>query len=735
MGSTWNEINKKIDEYVGKNDLMFAIDCAKQAVIEAEKDFGKNHFNSGISHFVLGTLYAQTKQTKAAQGHLLKAWNIHKKLSSEDALAFAACDLQYILNLYTATKQQQKAEDLLLDAIGVWEKSIPQRSENYYCVLIALSNEYSRKGDFDKAEKLLVSKLNTIGGLHGRESSLYGRILGNLGSLYFLCRLQTQAISILEEAISILQKLGLEFSPEYITFESTIYALYLVEGNSDRAGEVYQRLLNRMGDSLDINKVGALNKMSQVLWDVGDYGKAQPLLEKLVAFYRAEIQKDHPDDIPVNRFAALDLDTFGKNKLTSAHHPYIEAMKRLANLHIILGEYQSAAFLYTKIWKMSRTIHGLKDLKSTFYMMGEVGESLFGKRPYNPAWKSDPDILNYLESLVTAARLFFTIGDYSSFEEVVTPAFTLSERMLGKQHPITLQALIVYAQKKKLIGNPKAAFDCYQECVQTSLTVLGYKSPIHREALSGLAALFEANGLADQALELYKLLLANLDENNPLDIFIIFNLNISIAKIYAISGDKTKAIRCLIKSVSLFDKLLSYIMAYGYNQRLEEYITSYQSLYHMLFSLFVGNQFVLSEFIEPVYCVLLKRKAVILEWAVQKRIHIQRSADPVQAELFSRLKKLQMDFASQLNRSRFFPLLADERKYQANEEVTLNHCANEIRELEKALVARLPHYATSSGIRQISLEEITSKLPDGCVLIDYVHYESFEAATQDARQV
>jgi CHAT domain-containing protein/tetratricopeptide (TPR) repeat protein len=729
MDSTWIELNKKISASVGKNDLMSAIDYARQAIKRTKKVFGRKHYNSGISHFVLGTLYAETKQTRPAQQYLLKAWNIHKKITSEQGLAHAAVDLQNLLNLYAASKQQQKVEDLLRDAIGLWEKLIPQANEYYYLALIALGNEYSRKGAFDKAEKLLISKLNRIGGLQGCENSLYGHILGKLGSLYLTCRRPTQAIDYLEKAITILQKLDIGSSRECIDFECALFQLYTVEGVSDRARETYQRILNWAGGSPEMSKVEVLDKLSKILWDAGDYGKAQALLEKIVDFYKGEIQKEHEDDIPVNQFAALELET---NRLTSAHRPYIESLRWLANLHIILGEYQSAAYLYTKIWKMSRTIHGLKGLDPAFYMMGQAGEMLFGKRPYNPAWKTDPDILNYLESLATAARLFFTIGDYGSFWEVAMAAFTFSKAMLDKQHPIYLQSLIVYAHMEKIFGKLNGAFVHYQECTLSSLAVLGYKSPIFREAAIGLASIFEARRIADPALELYQQLLTTFDENNPQDTFIAYSLNISIAKVYAISGKKTEAVRSLLKSVALFDELLSHIMAYGYNQRLEEYIASYQSLYHMLFSLFIENQPKLSEFIEPVYGVLLKRKAVIVEWTVRKRIHIQKGEDPVQAELFSRLKKLQEDFASQLNRSRFFPLSADMRQCHANEEDTLKHSAKEIRELEKSIADRLPQYATSSGIRQISLDEIISKLPDGYVLIDYVHYKSFKSAAAEA---
>ena len=100
------------------------------------------------------------------------------------------------------------------------------------------------------------------------------------------------------------------------------------------------------------------------------------------------------------------------------------------------------------------------------------------------------------------------------------------------------------------------------------------------------------------------------------------------------------------------------------------------------------------------------------------------------AELFARLSKLQEDFASQLNRSRFFPLAAGQREYQADEEYTLNHCAQEIRDIEKSLAARLPQYAITSGIRQISIHEIISKIPDGYVLIDYVYYKTFDTAAK-----
>lgn len=96
--------------------------------------------------------------------------------------------------------------------------------------------------------------------------------------------------------------------------------------------------------------------------------------------------------------------------------------------------------------------------------------------------------------------------------------------------------------------------------------------------------------------------------------------------------------------------------------------------------------------------------------------------------MFSQLHQLQEQFAAELNKSRFFPLLADVREYQAGEDYALSRSAKGIRELEKSLVARLPQYATSTSIRQVSLEEIIAKLPEGYVLVDYVQYNPFETA-------
>jgi CHAT domain-containing protein/tetratricopeptide (TPR) repeat protein len=725
----WLEINRKLDECIGKDDLKSAIVYAKQALQEAQRFFGKDHDKTGISHYVLGTLYVKTGQDELAQGHLHQAWKIHKGFSTDEGWTLAPSTFQTLLDFHSINKQQNTIEELLLDGIDAWERTLSQRSDIYYNILKALIKEYAHKSAHAKAEKLLVSKIELVANNYGCQNSLYGYLLGSLGLLYFSWRRPIQALAKLEEGIASLEELGIDSSADYGSFVSTLFYLYTAKGETARAGEIYCRVLDRAGSSPDIKYAEVFRNISQILWEVGDFGKAQPLLESLVEIYRAEIQKDHPDDIQVNQFAALFLET---NKLTSAHRPYIEAMKGLANLYIILGEYQSAACLYSKIWKISRTISGLKSPNLSIYMMGDVGAANFGKRPYNPAWKTDPDVLNYLESLGTAARLFFAIGDYASHMEVLVAAFTGSESVLGKQHPYYLQSLNAYAQREMACGESNSAFNHYRECVQTSLAVLGHKSPVLREALFGLAALYKANGKADEALAMYHQILTTFDKKNPLDTFGAFQLNLAIAEIYASSEKKTEAIRCLLESVSLFDNLLCNIMTYGYNQRLEEYFASYQSVYHMLFSLFVEHHHDLSEFIEPIYSVLLKRKAVILEWAVQKKIHLQKSRDPALAELFSRLSKLQEDFASQLNRSRFFPLAAGQREYQASEECILYGCAREIRDLEKSLAARLPQYVITSGIRQISLPEIISNIPDGYVLIDYVYYKTFDFTSRYA---
>lgn len=723
----WIEINRKLNKCIGEDDLECAIIYARHALREAQRFFGKDHDKTGISHYALGTLYVRTGESLLAQEHLQQAWKIHKNFSSDEGQKLAPATFQTLMDVYSTNKQQDKTECLLLEGIDTWGKTLNQQSDIYYNCIKALRKEFECRGAYAKAEKLLISELKNIGNIYGSEKKIYGYLLGNLGLLYFTWGRPTQAIESLEKSLDILEKLGQFSTREYSSSLSALIHLYTTTGEPARAEKIYNGVLLRVGSAIDPANIDMLMKISQALWEVGEYGKAQPLLEQLVEIYRAETNKDHPDDITLSIVAAVSL---GTKKLTSAHRPYIEAMRRLANLHIILGEYQSAAYLYTTIWRMSRTISGLKSLDLALYMMGNKGSALFGKRPYNPAWRTDPDILSYIESLGTAARLFLAIGDLSSHSEVIQSAYSFSQSILGKQHPLYLQSLNAYAQMEISFGKPKAAFEHYRECQETCLTVFGKKgnkSPIFQEAVMGMAGVFEAEGMADQALKQYQKILSTFDQNNPLDTLSIYTINISIARIHANSKNNTEAIGYLLKSVSLFDTLLSHIMAYGYNQRLEEYINYHQSLYHMLFSLFVGNQHELSDFIDGVYGVLLKRKAAIQEWAVQKKIHIERSKDPIQGELFSRLKKLQEDFASQLNRSRFFPLSADMGEYQANESDILKRCAREIRKLEKTLSALLPRYATASGIHQISIENIIPKLPDGYVLIDYVYYKSFEA--------
>nr|WP_319494089.1 CHAT domain-containing protein [uncultured Desulfobacter sp.] len=723
--SIWLDINKKMDECIGQNDLKSAIHLGQHALRQARKTFGQGHDRTGITHFVLGTLYVKTGLSTLARDHFQQAWNIHKKCSTDEGRKFASTTFQTLLKFYSTNKQHKRVEKLLYEGLAAWEKYLRNQSNFYFAIINTLVQEYVRTGAHAKAERLLVSKLKQVLRLYGRNTAIYGYMLGNLGMLYSSQNQPGPAITSLFECLEILQELENTSTKEYASFVYTLFQLYTATGEPDRAEKIYQDALML---SMNLKHAHLFQNFSQTLWDMGEYGKAQPFLEKLVDIFRGEINKDHPDDIPVNSIAAMDLET---NKISPAHGPYVAAMKRLANLHIVLGEYQWAASLYTKIWKMSRCFQGLKNPGVSFSMMGEVGEKLIGKQPDNPALKSNPDILNYLESLGTAARLFFTIGDYSSCMEVAGAAYTGSEAILGKEHPLYLQSLVAYAQMETAIGESQSAIGHFQQCIKTSISVLGDHSPIFRDAVQGLARVLEDSGLIEKALKAYQLILATLDETRPSDTLSLFNVKISMARIQANAGNSTDAIQCLLKSAFFFDKMLGHIMAYGYNERLEDYIFRDQSLYHMLFSLFVNNHHEFPEFIEPVYDVLLKRKALIREWVLQKKIHIQKAKDPAQSELFFRLKKLQEDFASQLNRSRFFPLSAGKHEYREKEELLLGKCVQEIRSLEKSLAAQSPQYSIVSGIRRISLEEVLEKLPEGFVLIDFVHFTPFDVGTRD----
>jgi CHAT domain-containing protein/tetratricopeptide (TPR) repeat protein len=128
-----------------------------------------------------------------------------------------------------------------------------------------------------------------------------------------------------------------------------------------------------------------------------------------------------------------------------------------------------------------------------------------------------PDASHTTENLDTARTLnnmavaYQKTGDYAKADPLLQHAFTIVERIQGKEHPDTAAALNNLASLKMALGQRKEAESLFERALAIKEKALGPRSPDVADGLTNLAAIYVESGmmgkakpLLQRALEIYE---------------------------------------------------------------------------------------------------------------------------------------------------------------------------------------------------------------------------------------
>src|SRR5216683_701800 len=152
----------------------------------------------------------------------------------------------------------------------------------------------------------------------------------------------------------------------------------------------------------------SLNNLALLYDDVGEYPKAEPLLEQALAIKRTILGEEHPD--------------------------VAGSLNDLAVLYDDMGEYRKVEPLYQQALTISRTVLG----------------------------EQHPDIAGRLNNL---SLLYKNIGEYGKAEPLLEQALAMSLTVLGEQHPDVALFLGNLASVRVALGREAEAFSLLQQAL------------------------------------------------------------------------------------------------------------------------------------------------------------------------------------------------------------------------------------------------------------------------------
>ncbi|KAB8317421.1 tetratricopeptide repeat protein [Tolypothrix campylonemoides VB511288] len=273
-----------------------------------------------------------------------------------------------------------------------------------------------------------------------------------------------------------------------------------------------------------------LNKLGAVLYEKGEYGKAEPLWKQALQICLKVLGEEHPDTATsLNNLAAL-YDSQGRYdeaeslynqalqiclKVLGAEHPNTAtSLNNLAFLYQSQGRYDEAEPLYNQALQICLKVLGAEhpDTATSLNNLALLYQSQGRYNEAEPLYKQalqirlkvlgaeHPDTATSLNNL---AALYVSQGRYDEAEPLYKQALQICLKLLGEEHPDTATSLNNLAGLYDSQGRYDEAESLYNQALQICLKLLGEEHPNTARSLNNLAALYVSQGRYDEAEPLY----------------------------------------------------------------------------------------------------------------------------------------------------------------------------------------------------------------------------------------
>ena len=301
-----------------------------------------------------------------------------------------------------------------------------------------------------------------------------------------------------------------------------------------------------------------------LLLNGGDYGRAEPLLDKALEGRRRDLGEDNPDTrISEDKLAdlymakgdyaraesLLEKALEGRRRALGEDHPStLESIGTLGSLYYRKGDYGQAEPLYVQALEGYRralgedhphTLASINNLAMLYYSKGDYGraEPLYVQALEGKRRALGEDHPHTLASINNLACLYSDKGDYGRAEPLYLQALEGYRRALGEDHPHTLASINNLAMLYSDKGDYGRAEPLYVQALDGTRRALGEDHPSTLTSVNNLALLYVSKGDYGRAEPLYVQALDGrrraLGKDHPDTLDVIENLAI----LYKAKGD------------------------------------------------------------------------------------------------------------------------------------------------------------------------------------------------------
>jgi tetratricopeptide (TPR) repeat protein len=444
---------------------------------------------------------------------------------------------------------------------------------------------------------------------------------------------------------------------------------------------------------------------------MGNYAEAEPLFKHALEIRRTALGEDHPN--------------------------FAQSMNSLAGLYESMGNYAEAEPLFKHALEIWRTALGedhsnfassLNNLAHLYQSMGNYAEA-------EPLYKHALEITrtalgedhpHFASSLNNLALLYHSMGNYADAEPLYKHALEILRRAPGEDHPDFASSLNNLAGLYESKGNYAEAEPLFKHALEILRRALGEDHPDFASSLNNLAGLYKSKGNYAEAEPLYKHALeirrTALGEDHP-DFATSLN---NLALLYAATDHEREAYELMQRAQAIDDHMIGQVFSIGSETQRMAYLSKVRVNEERYMSLILQYFSTSSSAVQTALDLILRRKAIGAEAFATQRDAVLGGKYP---ELRNQLKKL-----SSLRMQIALKTLAGPgpEGIQAHLELMAEWKAQK-EHLESELARQIPEMNLEQQVRAADRRAVSSSMPPGSTLIEFVRFDVFNFKTVPAR--
>lgn len=513
---------KAIGNYAKAVSLLLEVQLIRKETLPA------NHPDYAVLLNNLASLYGDMGDYTKAEPLLLEAVNINRKSFGEQHPTYAT-SINNLALLYNNLGSYVKAEPLYKEALAIRKKILGEQHPIYATSVNNLAAYYTEKGNYAEAELLFLEALSIEKKTLGEQHPQYLGTLHNLASLYKDMGKYEKAESLFLEALTIRKKtLGVQH-PDVANSSNSLAALYKNMGNYTRAETLFLEVLTIRKETLPANHPDYLitkNNIASLYDQMGNYVKAESLYLEVLSIRKKTFGEQHPDyAMSLNNLAYFykEMGDYAKSeplylealtilkKIFGEQHPgYLTTLNNVSLLYYSKGNYFKAESLILEVLSIRKKTLGEQhpDYAASLNNLAIFYENMGNDAKAEPLYIEALNIRKktlgelhpeYAASINNLGKMYMNIGDYTKVEPMYQEALAIIKRTMGEQHPAYAESLLYLAGLYKQLGNYIKAEPMYVEALDIQKKTIGEYHPNYAISLNNLAGLYHSIGRFTEA--------------------------------------------------------------------------------------------------------------------------------------------------------------------------------------------------------------------------------------------